>query len=131
MKILITGGTGVIGRPAVNRLLERGHTIRLMSRRADRDAAQWERGIEPHQGSVTEPGSVLGAADGCDVVLHIAGIVAEGVASGELTTAEPREAARAIITLSTTLVEPYAEIGRPLPEVIALYQGFSRALVGG
>ena len=61
----------------------------------------------------------------------VAGIVAEGVASGELTTAEPREAARAIITLSTTLVEPYAEIGRPLPEVITLYQGFSRALVGG
>jgi len=58
----------------------------------------------------------------------VAGIVADGVAAGDLATAEPREAARAIVTLSTTLVEPYAEIGRPLPEVIALYQGFARAL---
>lgn len=60
----------------------------------------------------------------------VAGIVADGVAAGDFATAEPREAARAIITLSTTLVDPYAEIGRPLPEVIALYQGFARALAG-
>lgn len=60
----------------------------------------------------------------------VAGIVSDGVAAGDFATAEPREAARAIITLSTTLVDPYAEIGRPLPEVIALYQGFARALAG-
>jgi len=41
---------------------------------------------------------------------------------------DPREAARAIVTLSTSLVEPYAEIGRPLDEVVALYQRYARAL---
>ena len=41
---------------------------------------------------------------------------------------EPREAARAIITLATSLVEPYGEIGRTLPQVTELYQGFARAL---
>jgi AcrR family transcriptional regulator len=41
---------------------------------------------------------------------------------------DPREAARAIITLSSSLVEPYAEIGRPLDEVIALYQRLARGL---
>jgi AcrR family transcriptional regulator len=55
-------------------------------------------------------------------------IVLAGVASGEFTVDEPREAARAIITLATTLVEPYGEIGRPMPEVIALYQRFARAI---
>lgn len=43
-------------------------------------------------------------------------------------TDEPREAARAIITLATSLVEPLGDIGRSLDDVIALYQGFARAL---
>ena len=45
-----------------------------------------------------------------------------------LGAGDPRESARAIVTLSTSLVEPYAEIGRSLDDVIALYQGFARAL---
>ena len=48
-----------------------------------------------------------------------------------LGAAEPREAARAIITLSTSLVEPFVEIGRPMDQVIELYQGFARALARG
>lgn len=77
MRILVTGGTGVIGRPTVDRLVAGGHTVRLLSRGAERDAGQWERGVEAHPGSVTEPARVLGAAERCDAVLHIAGIVSE------------------------------------------------------
>ncbi|HEX5945361.1 MAG TPA: TetR/AcrR family transcriptional regulator [Acidimicrobiales bacterium] len=55
-------------------------------------------------------------------------VVVAGVDAGDFAVDEPREAARAIITLATTLVEPFDEIGRPLPEVIALYQRFARAL---
>jgi AcrR family transcriptional regulator len=58
----------------------------------------------------------------------VTAIVADGVASGEFAADEPREAARAIITLATTLVEPFAEMGRPLPEVIGLYTRFARAV---
>lgn len=77
MRVLVTGGTGVIGRPTVDRLVERGHTVVLLSRRAERDAGAWPRGVEPHPGSVSDAGRVLHAADRCDAVLHIAGIVAE------------------------------------------------------
>ena len=42
---------------------------------------------------------------------------------------EPFETARAIVTLCTSLVEPFAEMGRSMPEVIELYQGFARRLV--
>lgn len=58
-------------------------------------------------------------------------IVTEGVAAGEFTADEPREAARAIITLATTLVEPYGEMGRPLPEVVDLYTRFARGIAHG
>jgi AcrR family transcriptional regulator len=51
----------------------------------------------------------------------------EGVCA-DLGASEPRESARAIITLATSLVEPYGDIGRSLDDVIALYHGFARAL---
>lgn len=54
--------------------------------------------------------------------------VAAGVATGELAASEPREAARAIVTLATTIVEPYREMARPMPQVIALYQRFARGI---
>src|ERR1051325_8663501 len=44
MKVLVTGGTGLVGKAAVDRLLEAGHTVRLLSRHADDDARQWPEG---------------------------------------------------------------------------------------
>lgn len=77
MRVLVTGGTGVVGRPTVDRLLERGHTVRLLSRHADEDAQDWPEGVEAFQAHVADAGSLHGAADGCDVVLHLAGIAVE------------------------------------------------------
>lgn len=48
---------------------------------------------------------------------------------GEIGCPEPVETARAIVTLCTSLVEPFAEMGRSMDEVIELYQGFVRRLV--
>jgi len=76
MKILVTGGTGVIGEGAIPELLTRGHSVRLLSRHADDDAKQWP-GVEPFNGNVADASSIAGAAAGCDAILHIAGIVAE------------------------------------------------------
>lgn len=77
MKILVTGGTGVIGQSTMTRLVERGHTIRLLSRHASDDAREWPAGVEAHDADVGDPASMTGVADGCEVVLHIAGIVSE------------------------------------------------------
>jgi uncharacterized protein YbjT (DUF2867 family) len=77
MRILVTGGTGVVGRPTVDRLVACGHTVRLFSRRAEHDAAEWAGGVEAYPGDVTEDPSVRGAAEGCDAVLHVVGIVRE------------------------------------------------------
>lgn len=77
MNVLVTGGTGVVGRAAINELLQRGHTVRLLTRGADDDASSWDGPVEPWPGDVADVESVTGAADGCDAVVHIAGIVAE------------------------------------------------------
>jgi uncharacterized protein YbjT (DUF2867 family) len=77
MKILVTGGTGVVGTAAVDALLQRGHVVRLLSRHADDDARQWPKGIEPWPGSVADASAVRGSAADSDAVLHMAGVVAE------------------------------------------------------
>jgi AcrR family transcriptional regulator len=56
-------------------------------------------------------------------------VVRDGVAEGEFTTGEPREAARAIITLAQSTVGVEREINRSLEAIIELYQGFAVALV--
>jgi uncharacterized protein YbjT (DUF2867 family) len=76
MKILVTGGTGVIGEGVIPELLKRGHAVRLLSRHAKEDAKQWHR-VQPFDGNVAEASSLTNAAEGCDAVLHIVGIVSE------------------------------------------------------
>lgn len=86
MRILLTGGTGVVGSAAVAELLSRGHTVRLLSRHAKEESRQWPSAVEAMDGSVTDPGSIRGAADGCSAVIHMAAIVSEsGRKSGEAT----------------------------------------------
>ena len=56
-------------------------------------------------------------------------VVDGGLGAGAFTCEEPRETARAIVTLCSSLVEPFSEMGRTMAEVIELYQGFARRLV--
>jgi len=77
MRVLVTGGTGVVGVAAVNALLARGHSVRLLSRSADRAVAQWRQGVEAFAGNVAGAETIAGAATGCDAVLHLAGIIEE------------------------------------------------------
>ncbi|HUF66959.1 MAG TPA: complex I NDUFA9 subunit family protein [Gemmatimonadaceae bacterium] len=74
MRILITGGTGLIGRATVDVLLRHGHQARVLSRHA---GAGPRDGLTAISGSVTDPASLAGAADECDAVLHVTGIVRE------------------------------------------------------
>lgn len=77
MHVLVTGGTGLVGKAAVDHLLARGHTVRLFAVDATEVAAEWPEGVEPRDGDITSDESVRGIAQGCDAVLHVIGIVAE------------------------------------------------------
>jgi uncharacterized protein (TIGR01777 family) len=74
MRVFITGGTGLIGRNLVKRLVERGDHPVILSRQADkarRNPAM--RGIEVIQGDPTVPGGWDAAVDGCDAVVNLVG----------------------------------------------------------
>jgi len=77
MRILVTGGSGVVGVGTVTELVRRGHEVRLLARHARDDVRQWPNGVTPHEGDVSDAASIAGAAEGCDAVLHIVGIVEE------------------------------------------------------
>lgn len=77
MKVLVTGGTGVVGTAAVRSLLAASCAVRLFSRHAIQDAARFGDGVETREGSVTSLEELRGAAEGCHAVLHIAGIAEE------------------------------------------------------
>lgn len=77
MRVLVTGGSGVVGHSTVTALLKRGHTVRLLSRGAAEDVRGWPAGVEAWPGDVASPASVEGSADGCQAVLHLVAIVDE------------------------------------------------------
>ncbi len=77
MRVLVTGGTGVVGTGTVTALLRHGHEVRLLARHAREGARQWPDAVEPRPGDVTDVARVDGAAEGCEAVLHLAAIVEE------------------------------------------------------
>jgi farnesol dehydrogenase len=73
MKVLVTGGTGFLGRRLVEHLAPR-HALRLLVRPGS-SRERFPEGVEIAAGDVTDPGSLLQAATGCDAVVHAAALV--------------------------------------------------------
>ncbi|TVQ25524.1 MAG: NAD-dependent epimerase/dehydratase family protein [Spirochaetaceae bacterium] len=71
MRVLLTGGTGFIGRHVLGELIERGHTVRCLVRPTS-DATEID--CELAVGDVTDRESVDRAIQGCDAVIHAANI---------------------------------------------------------
>jgi farnesol dehydrogenase len=73
MKILVTGGTGFLGRRIVSELALR-HELRLLVRpKASRE--RFPPGVEFAPGDVTDRASLDTAMTGCDAVVHAAALV--------------------------------------------------------
>jgi NADH dehydrogenase len=74
MNVLVTGGTGFVGREILRELVASGHRVRILSR------GTWK---SPGQSDNTVPGNVLDAASlpqafaGVDAVIHLVGIISE------------------------------------------------------
>ena len=84
MRVLVTGGTGIVGASAVRTLVERGHAVRVMSRHVTRDLSRADARVERWQGDVTQEASLRGSADGCDAVLHLVGVVDDSSAAEQV-----------------------------------------------
>lgn len=67
MKVLVTGGNGLIGRSVVNALLKKELSVRSMDLTKNS-----VKGIEYFVGSILDVNNVNKAVKGCDAVIHLA-----------------------------------------------------------
>lgn len=71
MQIFVTGGTGLIGKRLLPKLVEEGHRVTLLTRDPSRHPAQ--SNVEPVQGDPAQAGPWLDRVLECDAVVHLAG----------------------------------------------------------
>ncbi|MCB9552982.1 MAG: NAD-dependent epimerase/dehydratase family protein [Myxococcales bacterium] len=77
MKVFITGATGFIGRHLCRVLGERGHRLRVLVRPTTSSTRLARLGeVEMVTGDLTVADSLPAAVDGCDAVVHLAGVIA-------------------------------------------------------
>ena len=75
MRFLVTGASGFIGSTLAALLVSRGTKVRALVRRSSRREGLERLGAEVAFGDVTDEASLPAAVDGCDVVVHLAGLV--------------------------------------------------------
>jgi nucleoside-diphosphate-sugar epimerase len=69
--VLVSGAGGFLGRHVVDRLLQRGHSVRAMIRPAS-PQPPWRGEIEIFRADLRVHGKLVTAFDGIDTVLHVA-----------------------------------------------------------
>ena len=74
MRVFVTGGTGFVGKPTVGRLIEDGHQVCCLARRASHTGELEQLGCETTYGDVTDKASVLEGMRGCEWVVNLANL---------------------------------------------------------
>ena len=113
MNIVVTGGTGFIGRALVEELARAGHDIVVLSRRPHSAAQPQVRYVEWDARSVGPWQQAVAAAD---AVVNLAG---EPIAEGRWTTARKRILVESRILATRLLVDAIATRSQPLPVLIS------------
>jgi UDP-glucose 4-epimerase len=77
MKILVTGAAGFIGSNLVAELLRRGHTVVGLDNMSQGSALNLagiigQSGFDLHEADIRDESAMLEAADGCEVIVHLA-----------------------------------------------------------
>ena len=72
--VFVTGGSGVVGKPLVTRLVQRGLTVRALARSDASARTVAELGAEPVRGDLMRTRALAQAMDGCATVFHVAGV---------------------------------------------------------
>jgi dihydroflavonol-4-reductase len=74
VRVFVTGGSGFVGKPTVRKLIEDGHQVRCLLRRASRTDELERLGCETAYGDVTDKASVLEGMRECEWVVNLANL---------------------------------------------------------
>src|SRR5688572_32215712 len=73
MRVFVTGGTGLVGTRLVKKLLERGDTPVVLTRRFAHARQALGPNVDLVEGDPMKPGDWMAKIDDCDGVIHLAG----------------------------------------------------------
>ncbi len=73
MRILLMGGTGLVGSRLVRRLLERKDQVTLLTRRPEVARQKWGDACSVVEGDPMQAGSWMNTVDDCDAVVNLVG----------------------------------------------------------
>lgn len=85
-KILVTGGTGFLGRRVVERLVSEGYAVRVLARKLSNIEPLTRLGVEIYYGDVADPVSLAAAGQGMNVIVHAAAGTSGSIKDSELAT---------------------------------------------
>jgi len=74
VRVALTGGSGVVGRPLVRHLIERGHQVQALAHSAGSALVLEQLGARPIIGDVLDQDSLHSLVAGTDRVFHVAGV---------------------------------------------------------
>lgn len=121
MQILITGGTGLVGRALIADLLARGDEVTVLSRDTGRAAGSLPAAVRLLAGDPTEPGLWLEAARSCDAVVNLVG---ESVGEGLWTAGKKRRLRRSRLRPTSLLASALRERDQPCVFLSASATGY-------
>jgi uncharacterized protein YbjT (DUF2867 family) len=105
MKLLLTGGTGLLGGGLLNLLLAEGHEVRCLVRERSLHASRLdELRVELVRGDVEDARALSRALSGMDALLHVAGIE---YAPQVVEAARRAEVSRLVVVGSTSVHSAY------------------------
>jgi uncharacterized protein YbjT (DUF2867 family) len=114
--ILVTGGTGTLGRHVVPRLRDAGCEVRVLSR----SGREGREGIEFVTGDLATGEGIPAAVDGTEVILHLAGTTkGDEVKARHLVAAASRAGTRHLVYISVVGADR-----------IPVHSGIDRAMFG-
>lgn len=103
-KVLVTGGTGMIGRYLVELLIERGASVRIAS--LD-DPSRAHPGAEFRRANLTDIRECLAACAGMDTVFHLAGVKGSPL----MTKTKPASFFVPTVSFNTNMMEAARQSG--------------------
>lgn len=80
-RVFVTGGTGYLGRPLLQQLLERGHEVRALTRVGSE--SKLPPGCQVIQGNALDPRSYSGQVAPADVFVQLVGVAHPGPAKAQ------------------------------------------------
>lgn len=103
-RVLVTGGTGLVGGAVLDALRAQGRTVVALCRSAEGAASVEAKGAQPVRGDVCDPASLRDTMAGCETVYHVAG-------HNAFCLADPSPLQRVNVDGARNVVEAAAEAG--------------------